>query len=294
MEQLTLLLSCHSLTIIGSIAKTLERDCAFHPFITVTEKSDWILEHRTSLPPLTDAKRLSQFFLDEKKYRCTFSRQENGSLSIHNSSYQFDIHDTADESLVVRLVYSAGSTTALMSGNPNEFVLRFTIWFAVSLLGAPCHVSFVHSSTIVYNNHAILFLGESGTGKSTHSQLWLNHIEGSRLLNDDSPMITIEKGLPMVYGSPWSGKKPCYIPRQYPIGAIVRIVQAKHNHIERLNTTASFAALQPSLPPALMQDQYFSDLLIQLISKILSHTPCYCLECLPNSDAAHVCHDFVC
>lgn len=47
----------------------------------------------------------------------------------------------------------------------------------------------IHSSVISLNDGAVLFLGESGTGKSTHTRLWREHIPGAELLNDDSPIV---------------------------------------------------------------------------------------------------------
>ena len=43
----------------------------------------------------------------------------------------------------------------------------------------------LHSSCVVYNNRAYLFSAPSGTGKSTHTQLWLKRFPGSYILNDD-------------------------------------------------------------------------------------------------------------
>ena len=47
----------------------------------------------------------------------------------------------------------------------------------------------IHSSVLTYREAAILCLGESGTGKSTHTRLWRENIEGAGLLNDDSPFV---------------------------------------------------------------------------------------------------------
>ena len=52
----------------------------------------------------------------------------------------------------------------------------------------------LHGSCIVYKGKAVLFLGESGTGKSTHTRLWRENIAGSKLLNDDSPIVRYEEG----------------------------------------------------------------------------------------------------
>ena len=149
-------------------------------------------------------------------------------------------------------------------------------------------VTFVHSSVIVHKGGAVLFLGESGTGKSTHTRLWLKNIPDAHLLNDDSPILTIEEGRPWVYGSPWSGKTPCYVARRFPLKALVRLSQAPQNAMRRLSVPEAFAALQPSLPPALMQDERYADLLIDVVSDVISVAPAYHLSCLPDADAAQL------
>ena len=52
----------------------------------------------------------------------------------------------------------------------------------------------IHSSAVVLGGRAFLFLGSSGTGKSTHSALWLKNFPGARLLNDDNPALRLEDG----------------------------------------------------------------------------------------------------
>lgn len=80
-----------------------------------------------------------------------------------------------------------------------------------------------HSSVVSYQGRGYMFLGQSGTGKSTHSSLWLKHIEGTELVNDDNPVVRISDNNEVrVYGSPWSGKTPCYRHVDYPVGAIVK------------------------------------------------------------------------
>ena len=59
----------------------------------------------------------------------------------------------------------------------------------------------LHSSTVVKDGMAYMFMGRSGTGKSTHSSLWLKHIEGTELLNDDNPVIRIYPDEIVVFGA---------------------------------------------------------------------------------------------
>lgn len=165
--------------------------------------------------------------------------------------------------------------------------LRFMLWMAVALTGAFHKMTLIHSSTVVYGGRGVLFLGESGTGKSTHTRLWLKHIEGARLLNDDSPLIGLSSaGEVMVWGSPWSGKTPCYRQEGYPVAAIVRLEQRPENAIRRLPVLEAFGALQPSCPPALAHSEVMIDRIVGLISDVLLRVPVYRLGCLPDRDAA--------
>ena len=134
----------------------------------------------------------------------------------------------------------------------------------------------------------MFFLGESGTGKSTHTRLWRENIEGAVLLNDDSPILRIIDGKPWVYGSPWSGKTPCYKNESYPLAACVRLSQATFNKIERLNIAQGYGALHPSCPPCFAYDDALYDSISGTLSNLLSNVPVYHLSCLPDAAAARL------
>ena len=44
----------------------------------------------------------------------------------------------------------------------------------------------LHASVVTNGGRAFLFMGKSGTGKSTHSKMWLENVAGTELLNDDN------------------------------------------------------------------------------------------------------------
>ena len=147
----------------------------------------------------------------------------------------------------------------------------------------------IHASVISYKGKGYVFLGKSGTGKSTHSSLWLKHIEGTELLNDDNPVIRIVDGEVIVYGSPWSGKTPCYKNMKMPLGGIVRLSQAPYNKIHRLAPLQSYAALMPSCS-CMRWDPASTNALHKTVEKVISQVKCWHLECLPDEDAARVCN----
>ena len=151
----------------------------------------------------------------------------------------------------------------------------------------------MHSSVTVKDGKGYLFLGRSGTGKSTHSQLWINNIDGCELLNDDNPVLRFEEnGETRVYGSPWSGKTPCYRNLDYPVGAIVDLHQAKENKIRRLTNVEAYAMMCVSSSGIRFVKQ-LADGIHYTREKIVCSVPCYSLDCLPNAEAAFLCYKTV-
>ena len=179
-----------------------------------------------------------------------------------------------------------GETVAYLGGNWSMLLYRFALWVAYGLMTLRRDTLAIHSSCIVYQDKAVLFLGESGTGKSTHTRLWREHIEGAVLLNDDSPMIRVEKGKVWAYGSAWSGKTPCYKQERYELVACVRLSQAPYNRIQKLSVLQAYGAIHPSCAPEFAYDDALYDEVSRIIGQILSLVPCYHLACLPDREAA--------
>ena len=170
--------------------------------------------------------------------------------------------------------------------------LKFALWIAFSFTSLARQAVAVHSSVIVYKGRAILFLGESGTGKSTHTRLWLQHIADSRVLNDDSPILCVGSDVTggglFVYGSPWSGKGRCYVNEGCPVAALVRLAQCQENRITLLGAVQAFGALYPSFPPAFARDPDLRESILGFISETLRLVPVFRLDCRPDREAAEL------
>ena len=114
------------------------------------------------------------------------------------------------------------------------------------------------------------------------------HDLGARLLNDDSPIVRVIDGRCIIYGSPWSGKTNCYVNKCVPARAFMRLSQAPHNKIYRLPALMAIGAILPSCPPAFAYDTALQDAICNTVSDIISSTPVYHLECLPDAAAAEL------
>lgn len=233
-----------------------------------------------------ECKELTRFEFSESEAECVFLRsEEHYILTITNAEQQHIFTSKRDDSGCVRT--NAGGA------NMNPSFVRFGVWFMLNIVAVQHSVAAVHSSVIVCHNEAVMFLGESGTGKSTHTRLWRENIEGATLLNDDSPFVGVQNGQVVAFGSPWSGKTPCYKNESYPIRAIVRLSQAPHNSMRRLRSLFSVGALLPSLPPAFAFDEKLEDAVMNVLSTVIGAVPVYHLECLPNAAAAQLSHDTI-
>ena len=145
--------------------------------------------------------------------------------------------------------------------------------------------------TADYHEGRLITTGKhtKGTGKSTHARLWLKYIEGTELVNDDNPVVSIDSdGRAIVHGSPWSGKTSCYRNISYPLDGLVLLSQAPHNKIRRLKGIEAYAALVPSISGK-RWDAHIADGLHQTENAMASHVPIWHLECLPDEEAARVC-----
>lgn len=206
----------------------------------------------------------------------SLSRDEAGNLLLKLSG----------EEGVLLMRCHPDNAKAVFYGSLHPRLLKFALWMAYGTRALRHGRVLAHSSAVECGGKVYLFLGESGTGKSTHTRLWVEHIPGATLLNDDSPVLSLESEGIVVYGSPWSGKTPCYRTDCFPLGAIVRLSQAKCNEIRRLGVAAAFGALHPSLPPAFNYDKCLSDLMTRIESDIISSIPICAMRCLPDKDAA--------
>lgn len=180
---------------------------------------------------------------------------------------------------------------ALLSGSDLERLhgLNSALMLCYLLAVAPLDTLLLHASAVVNKGKAYLFLGRSGTGKSTHSRLWVQVMAGTRLLNDDHPIIRIDsQGNAVAYGSPWSGKTPCYHNESAPVGGIVRIKQAPFNRIQCLSAVEAYASLFTSTA-GIPWEKLLADNRDRTLQKMIASVPCFLLECLPDEAAAQLC-----
>ena len=135
----------------------------------------------------------------------------------------------------------------------------------------------LHACVLEYNGNAYAFLGKSGTGKSTHTGLWLEYIDGAEILNGDKPILSVEEEQVFAFGTPWMGKEGRGKKGKAPLKALVFLEQAKENQITKLSISeASMRIFQQVLFPT---DEDNATKSLELFDRLVMGVPAYLLKC---------------
>ncbi len=226
--------------------------------------------------------------------------EENGQARIElyriESGWRFEMAPTAKAPTCCWLETDEDYTRATLSITPERRSALFAINNSLMILYAFRTASMgtleMHSSVVIRDGKGYMFLGKSGTGKSTHSRQWLETFPGTELLNDDNPVIRADGTGVRVYGTPWSGKTPCYRKLDVPVGAIVRIRQSPENRATRLGLVEAYASVYSSCS-GLKAERKIADGLHATLEQVVTTVPCFVLDCRPDHEAAEVCYEAV-
>lgn len=171
----------------------------------------------------------------------------------------------------------------------RSFGLNNAIMLVYAFAGAYQDAVLMHASVVRQNGYGYAFIAKSGTGKSTQVSNWLRNLPGCDLMNDDNPVVRIIDGKSFIYGSPWSGKTPCYRNIKAPLGAVTRIDRAPANSVDKEEALEAFVSLLPSVS-SMKWDEKLYEKICSIITNIIKSTDIYTLHCLPDRDSAIVCN----
>ena len=226
-----------------------------------------------------------EFRQDDEGSQIMLARTPEG-----DSWLEFDLWGKA--SGWMRIPSASARAVLVLHDNP-AYGLNNALMVLYALHTARLGTALFHAAVVGYQGKGYLFLGKSGTGKSTHARLWLENIPGTELINDDNPVVRVfDDGAARVYGSPWSGKTPCYRNVVFPAGGFVQLAQAPYNAIRRLRGIAAYAALVPSISGK-RWDRALADGLHETENALVSTVPVWYLDCLPDAAAARLCQQII-
>lgn len=211
----------------------------------------------------------------------------HGVYILEDGSYQVLVSDFRGRQCCLLQAspdFSLGRVTLRGDHVMRNFGLNNSLMMMYAFAAATKDTVLMHASVVRKDGFGYLFLGVSGTGKSTHTANWLRYIEGTDLMNDDNPVVRFLDGKGYVFGSPWSGKTPCYRNTEAPIGGFVQLKQAPYNKIRTMTTLEAFASLLPSCS-VMKWDKRVYNGTCDTVGHLIETTKTLHLENLPDEEA---------
>ncbi|MBQ8319545.1 MAG: hypothetical protein IJX81_01575 [Clostridia bacterium] len=146
----------------------------------------------------------------------------------------------------------------------------------------------LHAAILEADGAGYAFLGRSGTGKSTHTGLWLENVEGSYIVNGDKPVLFFDEKEVYAYGTPWMGKEGRGCKAKTPLKALVFLEQAKENTIRRLSPSETAMRLFSQI--LLPSDEKNADKTLMLADELVKRVPTWVLGCTISEEAVKTCY----
>lgn len=247
------------------------------PLITLT-----LLDHKPAEP---EAQQVAQRTVDTGNGHTTIRRYADGS-------YLFLIRTPRERPCALfRASHDFTQCAVALRGNDSEqcFALNNVIMLAYAFAAVAHDTLLVHASVVRHKGRAIAFTAESGTGKSTQVANWMRTIPGCDIINDDNPVLRLmPDGAITLYGSPWSGKTPCYRNTSAPLAALLLIERDTTTHVEPQPPLQRFATLLTACS-AMKWDEHLFQQLSTTVAAVAGKLDILTLHCTKEPESASVC-----
>ncbi len=199
----------------------------------------------------------------------------NTQTNFHDGILQFSApgyHGFIDE-------YARQGYLELSSAQPVEdidYFLRVVLALLVQKIGGVL----LHTAGIVRDKRAYLFLGHSGSGKTT---ICRSSMEEFLILNDDLILLKPNMEEWIAYGTPFWNPTQIKPTNQFAsIAGIYLLIQDKSVYTQELAAGKATAALISNVP-IIPLDPVRSVQLLEVLSKIQRNVPIYELHFLPDN-----------
>ena len=130
----------------------------------------------------------------------------------------------------------------------------------------------VHGCGVIDRAAGLLFIGQSGAGKSTIARLWQAQ-PGVTVLSDDRIIVRCQKGQLMMHGTPWHGDAPLSSPGAVKLTRVFVLRQGPGYEVRPIDRTAAVAQLFACCFPPFYSGEALSETL-RILDLVAQRTSC--------------------
>ncbi len=149
----------------------------------------------------------------------------------------------------------------------------------------------IHASALHHKGQTFLLSGPSKSGKSTHTNLFLEEYPNTIIINEDKPIIFLKENQLFISGSPWSGKHVINKNLTYPLDYIFFIKQADKLSIESLDGFDKVKELFRNIHRP--GDESLMNQSINIVNEIIKNIPLYRFKTINNKSSSIYLNQFL-
>jgi hypothetical protein len=258
-----------TLVVDGTTAKFL--GSAGCPDCTVT--AAWSKVVRASPGELLfDAGSLWKLYRDANRVRFVFLSDAVGPLPYKEAV--FDAGFTSGEIWLQQTYFDSAASVSPLEYPLDELLIQGLL---VRGRGAELHACGIVDAS----GRGLLFVGQSGLGKTTMAMLWQN-VRGARILSDDRIIVRRCGADLVMYGTPWHGEADLSEPGSAPLRGVFFLAHDLRNIVVPLKVpeaTARFVA--SGFPP--FYDREGLDFTVRFFGELAAEVPCQELRFVPDA-----------
>ena len=167
---------------------------------------------------------------------------------------------------------------------PDSYLETLAVYRKIAVGMLRYDTFLMHGSAVCVDGEAYLFTASSGTGKTTHTNLWLSRIPGAFVVNGDKPLIRLRGDRAEVCGTPWAGKEGMQTNTVAPLRAVCLLTRGKENRIEE----TTFRELYPMLLQQTYRPTEAAAMrkTMELVKRLGESVKLYRLQCNMDPEAA--------
>ncbi len=141
----------------------------------------------------------------------------------------------------------------------------------------------LHSASVLYKDRLYCFSAPSGTGKSTHTNLW-SKLCDTPVINGDLNLLKATDHGVIAYGTPWCGTSKIYSTESYPLGGIIFLKRSTANAASKLDADAALPQLIARLTTPYYNQADF-DKICDAAQSLACAAKFYALSCTADADS---------
>lgn len=253
-------------------------------------------------PAFRDFRQKSDLQPDFRLIAGAAAPDSSGTLLFGSDEFAFPVFVYRRDSGYYDWMTKNGDRTPGLSFRISPDWTEFTLWddrtgtdgeHAFSVFGSlfayavlRLNACVLHGVVMEYAGKGILVTAASGTGKTTHTDMWRAY-RGARIVNGDRCLCRKINGVWYAYGMPWAGSSGIYMNRRVPVSCIVSLRRGETNSVSRLSVFDGCIDLMQRIFAPVWQGE-LQNRGFDCCEALASEVPVLALSCRPEPESVEV------